>query len=196
MTESGLRGIARYLAPGEEIRYVSRRHLVVLVKPFVMWLLTLLVVGSISLLLTQGAPVPILDTAGLIVSLAVTFYFAFRVLQWWKDRYVITGQRVLLIEGIISVKVTAVSLSRVTETSFARSLWGRIFGYGDLKLDSAGEQLGLATLKYLPKPEAQYRLITSLLNRGRDPGADRDYRYRSNPDPSEENTGPLPPIVL
>lgn len=196
MTKSGLRGPGRYLAPGEEIRHISRRHLVVLAKPFVVWLITLLAVASISFLLTEDSPVPFLDTAGLIISAAVTFYAAIKLAQWWKDRYVITDQRVLLIEGIVSVKVAAVSLSRVTETSFARSLWGRIFGYGDLKLDSAGEQLGLATLRCLPKPEAQYRLITSLLNRGHEPGGDRGHRYRSHSDPSEENTGPLPPIVL
>lgn len=189
--------MARFLAPGEEIRSISRRHIVVLVKPFSVWLLTLLAVASISFLLTQDSPVPILDTVGLGIAVTVTLYAAFKLLQWWKDRYVITDQRVLLIEGIIAIKVSAVSLSRVTETSFGRSLWGRMFGYGDLKLDSAGEQLGLATLRYLPQPDSQYRLITSLLIQSREAEAGRGHRsQRYSSDPSEENTGPLPPIIL
>jgi uncharacterized membrane protein YdbT with pleckstrin-like domain len=164
---------------------------VVLAKPVAIWLLTILALGAISFVLTQGDPIPWVDAVALWAGVAVSLYLAFKYLQWWKDRYVITDQRVLLVEGIFAIKVTAVSLSRVTETSFARSLWGRMLGYGDLKLDSPGEQLGMATLRYLPKPEALYRLVNSLLIRSRE-------AQRSGPpaDPSEENTGPLPPVVL
>lgn len=185
------RGVHRYLAPGEQIAYVCRRHPVVLAKPLALWLLTILGLGAISFIVTQGDPIPVVDTIALGVGVAVTLYLGFRYIQWWKDRYVMTDQRVLLIEGIFAIKVSAVSLSRVTETSFARSVWGRMLGYGDLKLDSAGEQLGLATLRYLPKPDALYRLVTSLLIRSREA---RD--SRPSADPSEENTGPLPPVVL
>jgi hypothetical protein len=86
--------------------------------------------------------------------------------------------------------VSSVSLSRISETSFARTLPGRLLGYGDLKLDAPGEQLGLATLRYLPKPEALYRLVTSLIRSQERDGRSRVY------DPREENTGPLPPVVI
>jgi uncharacterized membrane protein YdbT with pleckstrin-like domain len=184
------RGVHRYLAPGEHIAYVCRRHPVVLAKPLALWLLTILGLGAISFIVTQGDPVPVIDTVALWAGVAVTLYLGVKYLQWWKDRYVMTDQRVLSIEGIFAIKVSAVSLSRVTETSFARNVWGRMLGYGDLKLDSAGEQLGLATLRYLPKPDALYRLVTSLLIRS------REDQTRHSADPSEENTGPLPPVVL
>lgn len=185
------RGVQRYLAPGEQIVHVCRRHPVVLAKPIALWLLTILGLGAVSFIITQGDPIPLVDTIALWVGVAVTLYLGVKFLQWWKDRYVMTDQRVLLIEGVFAIKVQSVSLSRVTETSFARGVWGRMLGYGDLKLDSAGEQLGLATLRYLPKPDALYRLVTSLLIQSRE-------SQRSGPpaDPSEENTGPLPPVVL
>jgi uncharacterized membrane protein YdbT with pleckstrin-like domain len=108
---------------------------------------------------------------------------------WWKSYYVITDERVLLLTGFISVNVSAVRLARVAETSFSRSVFGRIFGYGDLKLDAAGEQLSLATLTYLPRAEQVYRLVTSLLL--------DEYEPEPEPyDPGEETTGPLPPVVL
>lgn len=193
MRDLSLRGAGRYLAPGEQVRHISRRHVIVLAKPFAVWLLTLLAVFSISFLITQNSPIPVLDTAGLIVAGLASAYAGFNLLEWWRDRYVVTDQRVLLIEGIIAVRVSAVSLARVTETSYSRSIWGRLFGYGELKLDSAGEQLGLAALSYLPKPDAQYRLISSLLIRSREGG----FHPNQTPvDPSQENTGPLPPVVL
>jgi hypothetical protein len=95
---------------------------------------------------------------------------------------------VLLLEGLISVNVSAVRLARVAETSFNRSIFGRIFGYGDLKLDAAGEQLSLASLTYLPRAEEIYRLITRLL-------LGEDDREPEPYDPGEETTGPLPPVV-
>lgn len=185
-----LRGTDRYLAPGERILLTTRRHPVLLVKPILGWLLSLLAVGLISFVITEGNPIPIVDQFTLLAALAMTAYTAYRVLVWRRTYYVITDERVLLLKGLVSVDVTAVRLARVTETSFSRSVLGRILGYGTLTLDTAGERLNLASLTHLPRADQAYRLVTSLLLGElveRDP---QPY------DPSEETTGPLPPVVL
>jgi uncharacterized membrane protein YdbT with pleckstrin-like domain len=184
-----LRGAHRFLAPGERILRTIRRHPVLMVKPIVLWIMTLLVVGLISFVITEGNPIPVVDQIVLVLALAVTAYTAYKVLDWWKSYYVVTDERVLLLRGILSVNVSAVRLARVTETRFVRSVWGRILGYGALKLDSAGEQLGLASLEYLPRAEEVYRLVTSLLL-----GEELDPEPEPY-DPGEETTGPLPPVV-
>ncbi len=183
-----LRGVSRYLAPGERILRTTRRHPVLLMKPVLIWLGTLLAVGLISFVLTEGNPIPFVDQVTLYLSVAMTGYLVYKATVWWKSYYVITDERVLLLEGILSVKVSAVRLARVAETSFSRSILGRVFGYGDLKLDAAGEQLKLATLTYLPRAEEVYRLVTSLLLGEPEPEPEP---Y----DPGEETTGPLPPVV-
>lgn len=188
LKESRLRGTGRYLAPGEQIIRTIRRHPVVIVKPILWWLFSLLAVGLISFVLTEGNPIPLVDQVVLVLALAMTAYTGYRILDWWRSYFVITDERVLLLQGIISVKVTAVRLSRVAETSFSRSVMGRILGYGELKLDAAGEQIKLASLGYLPKPEEVYRLVTSLLLGHEEP------EYPTY-DPSEEITGPLPPVT-
>ncbi|HEX2150344.1 MAG TPA: PH domain-containing protein [Actinomycetota bacterium] len=183
-----LRGTSRYLAPGESILRTTRRHPVVLLKPIFIWMATLIVVGLLSFVLTEGNPIPVLDQLNLWISLGMTAYLVTKAMTWWKSYYVVTDERVLLLEGLLSVKVSAVRLSRVAETSFNRSILGRILGYGDLKLDAAGEQLSLATLTYLPRADEVYRLITSLLLGERE---EEPLPY----DPGEETTGPLPPVV-
>lgn len=183
-----LRGTDRYLAPGERILLTTRRHPVLLLKPVLKWILTLLAVGLISFVLTEGRPIPILDQIVLWLALVMTAYTAYRVMSWWRTFYVVTDERVLLLRGIVSVNVTAVRLARVTETSFSRSVWGRILGYGELKLDTAADQMNLATLTYLPRPAEAYRLVTSLLL--------GEYEEPEPYDPGEEVTGPLPPVVL
>lgn len=184
-----LRGAQRYLAPRERILLTTRRHPVVLAKPLLKWIATLLVMGLVSFVITEGRPIPILDTIVLWLALAMTAYFAYRALEWWRTCYLVTDERVLLVSGVLSVNVTAVRLSRVTETSFSRSIGGRILGYGELKLDAAGEQLSLASLKHLPRAAEVYRLVTSLL-------LEEDLGAEPEPfDPGEEVTGPLPPVV-
>ncbi|HEX2054112.1 MAG TPA: PH domain-containing protein [Actinomycetota bacterium] len=183
-----LRGTQRYLAAGERILLTTRRHPVLLVKPVAKWIASLLAVGLISFVLTEGRPIPILDTIVLWLALAMTAYTAYKALDWWRTFYVVTDERVLLMRGVFSVNVSAVRLARVTETSFNRTLWGRLLGYGELKLDTPGEQLTLATLAYLPRAAEVYRLVTSLLL-GEDEEELEPY------DPGEEVTGPLPPVV-
>ena len=188
-TPPRLRGTHRYLAPGERILLATRRHPVVLVKPVVRWMASLLAVGLISFVLTEGNPIPLLDQIVLWLALAMSAHTAYQALTWWTTSYVVTDERVLLVRGVLSVDVRAVRLARVTETSFSRTVWGRLLGYGELRLDAAGEQLNLARLTYLPRAGEVYRLVTSLLL-GEEPPGPEPF------DPSEEVTGPLPPVVL
>ncbi|HYN98240.1 MAG TPA: hypothetical protein VEU28_01045, partial [Actinomycetota bacterium] len=69
-----LRGTSRYLAPGESILRTTRRHPVVLLKPILIWMATLIVVGLISFVLTEGNPIPLVDQVNLWISLGMTGY--------------------------------------------------------------------------------------------------------------------------
>lgn len=172
--------------------HLCRRHPIMLLKPVLVWLLGVTAVGLIGVWLSQNTGLHLVDVTAVWIVLALTLVLGFRYLQWHRERYLITSQRILLLEGIVAVKVSGVSLVRVTETSFSRSLLGRIFGYGELKLDSPGEQLGLATLRYLPRPEYVYRLVSSLLYPDERHGLSGP---RTVVDPSERDTGELPPVV-
>ncbi|MEX2587322.1 MAG: PH domain-containing protein [Actinomycetota bacterium] len=190
LTSRTSRSLARYLAPGERVVHLCRRHPVLLLRPALVWLLSVVVVGMAAAWLSRSTGLYMVDAAGLWIFLALTLVLGYRILRWYRERYVITNQRVLLLEGIVSIKVSGVALARVTETSYVRSVWGRLLGYGELKLDSPGEQLGLATLRYLPQPDYVYRLVSSLLY------PDEGPRRSGAPtvvDPSERDTGELPP---
>lgn len=184
-------GNQRYLAPGEVLIKSFRRHPIVLVKPLGVWLLSLVGVGLASLLLTQGLPVPFIDLVVRWLALLLTAFTAVKYIRWRMDRYLITNRRVLLIEGLFSLKVSAVALARITGTSFSRSFLGRILGYGNLSLGSA-DPLGLARLEHVAHPQGIYRLITSLLLGDGPSGGSRPVPGLSR---GEEITGPLPPVI-
>jgi hypothetical protein len=187
-------GTDRYLAPSERVIHSCRKHAIVIVKPIAVWLAALAIGSAIGFLVsprTTNSLADIIAGWGVVVT---TFYVIWKLFQWWVARYVITDQRVLFIEGILNVRVSAIPLQKVTDTTFSKTLAGRIFGYGDLMLDSPGEHGGLSMLVDLPRPDQMYRLITSLVV-GR--VWDRTQQPQRLPvDPREEDTGPLPRVIL
>ena len=189
-----INGIDRYLAPSERVIHSCRKHAIVILKPIAIWLAALIVGSAVGFLISPRTSNSLVDlVAGWGVVIA-TVYLAWRLLHWWIARYVITDQRVLYIEGIFNVRVSAIPLQKVTDTTFSKTLMGRVLGYGDLMLDSPGEHGGLSMLVDLPRPDQIYRLITSLVV-GR--VWDRSQQQPRTPtDPREEDTGPLPRVIL
>ncbi|MGH2768175.1 MAG: PH domain-containing protein [Actinomycetota bacterium] len=184
-------GITRYLTPAEEVVHVSRRHPIVLARAFGLWVASVLAGTAVGLLVSPRTSTSLVDQMAGGLVLAATALLAWRTWRWWLARYVITDRRVLHVEGIVSRNVSAIQLSKVTDTTFRRSVWGRILGYGDLLLDVPGEHGGLRVLTTLPRPEALYRTIVSVVvgERGAPlalPGSRRAERA------DEEETGPLP----
>jgi Bacterial PH domain len=54
-------------------------------------------------------------------------------------------------------------LAKVTDMSFQRSAMGRIFGYGEFILESAGQDQALNKIDYLPYPEQLYLEVCGLI---------------------------------
>ena len=48
---------------------------------------------------------------------------------------------------------------KVTDMSYHRTVPGRIFGYGEFILESAGQEQALRKVEWVPHPDATYRII-------------------------------------
>lgn len=186
-------GASRYLLPGETLLASTRRHPAVLVKPATVWLLGLVAASAVSILLAGWTPPPLAQVSSGVIAFAFTLHAAVRWAGWFMDRYVITDERVLRQEGMISLRVSAVQLSPATDITFSRTLWGRLFNYGSLTIHHSGERGRPEKLTFLPRPIEHYRLMASLVA---DKGAPPEGKERRTwMDPQEEDTGPLPPVV-
>jgi hypothetical protein len=163
-------GVETYLGPGERVMYVTRRHSVVLGSAVAMWLGALML-GLIAALTSRGHGGLLLSWAGGAVVLAGTLFLGCKTWQWRAARYVVTNDRVLLIEGILARRVVGLPLRGVLDTTYRRTLTGRVLGYGDLELNLSGRP-GLRKLTSLPRPDTLYYLILSLT-------CVRDMMYRS-----------------
>ena len=75
-------------------------------------------------------------------------YFAWQVLRWQNEEFVVTSRRVLQTEGVINKRVVDSSLEKINDAILTESFVGRIFGFGDLEILTASES-GISRLRML-----------------------------------------------
>jgi membrane protein YdbS with pleckstrin-like domain len=152
--------VNRYLLPQERQVISVHEHPAVLIKPIFLVLLGLAIAGWLSTVAHSN------ETALLIIWLlwlVLLLWFAGKVLDWSLNYFVITTKRMLLLRGVLIRKVNMMPLTKVTDMSFQRSAIGRVLGYGEFIVESAGQDQALRIVDYLPYPEQLYLEVCGLI---------------------------------
>ena len=143
------------LASGERILRREHQHWFVLV-----WTARLAVIGlilGVVLLILRGFMTPDLangvvgQAAGILTLLLVVvglIALGWTYLRYRNEEYVITSRRILHAEGVINKKSSDSSLEKINDAVLSQSLFGRIFGFGDLDVLTASES-GIERLRML-----------------------------------------------
>jgi uncharacterized membrane protein YdbT with pleckstrin-like domain len=163
--DSAPSSVNKYLLPHETQRIAVRRHPAVLMMPVGLVLAGLIIAGIVSNTVTSVTWI----WWGWLILLA---WFVWRVAEWSVDYFVITNQRMLLATGLITRKVAMMPLAKVTDMSFRRTIAGRMLGYGDFVLESAGQDQALDVVDYLPYPEQLYLEVCEMIFPNKNPSAD------------------------
>lgn len=121
----------------------------------------LLGVVMLSYLLPVGSAIPvnILWYAGLLVLM----HFTYKLLDWYVERIVVTDKRFMITHGIITSEVQMMPIGKVTDLTYERTVLGRLFGYGTMVVESAGQIQALNRIEYLPNPEEVFDAISQLV---------------------------------
>jgi uncharacterized membrane protein YdbT with pleckstrin-like domain len=96
-------------------------------------------------------------------ALFVVLRFAYQVIEWWVERIVVTDKRFIMTTGVWTTQVLMMPITKVTDLTYERSFFGRMWGYGTMVVESAGQIQALNRLEYLPKPEDFYDTISELV---------------------------------
>ncbi|MEU4379116.1 PH domain-containing protein [Micromonospora echinofusca] len=147
--------VARYLFPTERYRGEWKRHWVHLTTPLLVGVAATFVLGYLSGFLA-GQDVGALTTIAVLLWFAVMGWVAWKVADWWYDRFILTNKRVMVVNGIITRKVAMMPLTRVTDMKYEQSPTGRALNYGTFVLESAGQEQALREIKNLPNPNELY----------------------------------------
>ena len=162
--------VNRYLLPHERQVITVHQHPAILIKPIFWVLVGLAVAGWLSTSVASGNGVVLLLIWGLWGILVV--YLLVKVFEWSVTYFVVTSQRFVLATGIVTRKVNMMPLAKVTDMTFERSAWGRILGYGEFIIESAGQNQALERVKNLPYPEQLYLEVCGLIFKDKDDGSD------------------------
>lgn len=158
---SGPAAVSKYLLPNEQQVIHTRRHPAILIGPSLLTLAGLLVAALLSatVLRSYGALVTVIWIAWLVLF----GWMIWNVVNWAVDYFVVTSHRILLTSGVFTRKVAMMPLTKVTDMSFQRTFSGRMLGYGEFIVESAGRDQALRTIDHIPYPEQLYLEVCGML---------------------------------
>ncbi|TKJ35622.1 PH domain-containing protein [Blastococcus sp. CCUG 61487] len=110
------------------------------------------------------------------------------LLRWRSTHYVITTHRLLFREGILARRGRDLGLARITDVSYAQSLWERLVRSGTLTIETAGDG-GATVLRRIPDSESVQRLINVMVEEDADRRAQENAAHLRGSWPAEEGPG-------
>jgi membrane protein YdbS with pleckstrin-like domain len=150
--------VARYLFPTEKFRGEWRKHWSYLFDQFAYAAAATFVFGWLWGFLVKrhaGLATSVVIAIWLLVMSAI----AWRVADWYYDRFILTNKRIMEVSGMVTRTVAMMPLLRVTDMKYQQSALGRVLGYGNFVVESAGQDQALREVKHLPSPNELYLRI-------------------------------------
>jgi uncharacterized membrane protein YdbT with pleckstrin-like domain len=134
------------LLPGETALLHINRHPLVLVKEVLGPTLVVLAISIVLILIKFSWFIVLAMLLGLFV------YLDIRYIIWRSVTYTITDQRILQRRGVLGKFTRSIGIARVQDVSTSQSLFGRLFDFGNVEIESAGKD-GAEIFTYVPDPE-------------------------------------------
>jgi hypothetical protein len=130
------------LSTGERVTHRVRQHWLVL-----LWGARIPIVAIIAALLLlflnqQGVAEPyrtVLGYLSAILFIGGLAFLAWATLRYLNTEFLLTNRRVVQVEGVINKRATDSSLEKINDAVLTQSIFGRVFGFGDLDILTAAE---------------------------------------------------------
>jgi uncharacterized membrane protein YdbT with pleckstrin-like domain len=132
----------------EKIIIETKPHWLTLVGPFL-----LMIIGSIIGI--------IIGNYGLLIVLIFVGYFIYRIFQRNNNLWAVTNLRVIDEYGVFSNNTKESPLDKINNVSYLQSFWGKIFGYGNVQIQTAAE-IGSTTYFAVENPKELKDSITHM----------------------------------
>ncbi len=117
------------LKKDEKILLITRQHWLKLVLPFFAWILL-----TVFLLIWRTD-----STAIWIIILIVALYPLFEYISWRHNLWSVTNLRIIDETGFITRYSKESPLDKINNVEYDQSVWGRIFGFGNVDIQTAAE---------------------------------------------------------
>ena len=138
------------LKKDEKLLIIIRHHWLKLVLPIVAWLLLTVL---LFIFLKENTRI------ALVIALLTALYPGYLFLEWKYNIWAVTNFRVIDEAGFFSRYSKESPLDKINNVEYDQSLWGRMFGYGDVDIQTAAE-MGDTTYKMIHYPKLLKDTIT------------------------------------
>ena len=181
----------RYVLGDEHVVVALRHHWGKMIEP-----VSTTTIGLVAALWLSANAAPessLLPLVAWWVWFVLVLRLIWRVLEWRNEWFVATDKRLLMTYGLITHKVAMMPLRKVTDMNYARSPLGRILGYGQFVMESAGQDQAMREINWVPDPDETYRRICDTIfgPGGRDP--EEDILVHEDDLPPRGDNAPTPP---
>jgi len=99
-----------------------------------------------------------------IFIVALLFAILMVFLDWLSINYYLTDRRLIEERGIIGKRIMFIPLSKVQDVTCKFGVFGRIFDFGDLEIESAGTY-GKITFNFIADPRKRKEEISEAISR-------------------------------
>ena len=155
---------ADQLARGEVVKLHTRPHWKEGVGP-VLWFVVFLAIAAIAITFTaridEGWALWLILAEVVLFLVLLIWLSVLPWIRWRSTHYVITDQRIMWREGLVTRESRHIPLARVNTVSYTQNVWERIFGFGDMNIDSASDD-GEINLIDVPKVDKTKALLYQL----------------------------------
>ena len=136
------------LKNNETVALVIRPHWFVLVLP--------------SLLAIMGiVPGVLIGGYGFIIPFCAFCYLGYKIVERKHNLWAVTNLRVIDEFGVISLNSKESPLDKINNVTYEQSIWGRMFGYGNVQIQTAAE-VGSTIYHQVEKPKELKDMITQM----------------------------------
>jgi uncharacterized membrane protein YdbT with pleckstrin-like domain len=132
----------------ENVVLVIRPHWFILV-----WPTTLTLVGIVIGIL--------IGSYGYLIPFVLLCYLGFKIVQRKNNLWAVTNLRVIDEFGVFSHNSKESPLDKINNVTYNQSIWGRMFGYGNVQIQTAAE-IGSTTYHLVERPKALKDTITQM----------------------------------
>ncbi len=149
--------IEKMLAEGERVLLITRQHWFVIASAVFfesVMIFIYLIALIVGVFVIKDVP-RIIEVVIFLVCMGIIFVMVLSMLRdyliWWNRQYIITSLRVVQIAGVINKNLTDSALEKVNDVKLSQSIFGRVFGYGDVEILTASE-LGVNLFRRIGNP--------------------------------------------
>jgi hypothetical protein len=131
------------LSTGERITHRVRQHWLVLLWgariPIAALVASLLILVLSSAASATGLASQLLGLLTAVLFIGGLVFLAWATLRYLNTEFVLTNRRVVQVEGVVNKRATDSSLEKINDAVLTQSIFGRMFGFGDLDVLTAAE---------------------------------------------------------